>query len=90
MTSILDRYLDAQRSFSPTSPTEYLALQIARKLSALGHVKEYAALLEHFPLETIVQAFRKAKSRGHVQHDGFLFAFRELTMQPDEYEIGGD
>jgi hypothetical protein len=48
MSSILDRFLDAQREFIATSPTEYLALQIARKLSELGHVREYAVLLETF------------------------------------------
>jgi len=90
MTSILDRFLDAERPFSATSPQEYLALQIARKLSALGHVKDYAALLEHFPQETVVQAFRRAKGRGSGQHDGFLNAFRELTIHPDEHETGGD
>jgi hypothetical protein len=90
MTSILDRFLDAQREFIATSPTEYLALQIARKLSELGHVREYAVLLENFPQEIIVHSFRRAQARGRAHHEGFLSAFRELTMQPDEYEIGGD
>jgi hypothetical protein len=90
MTAILDRFLDAQREFIATSPTEYLALQISRKLSEFGHVKEYVALLEHFPQETVIHSFRRAQARGRAHHEGFLAAFRELTMQPDEYEIGGD
>lgn len=90
MTSILDRFLDAQRPFSATNPQEYLALQIARKLSEIEHVKEYAALLEHFPQDTIVHSFLRAQARGRGHHEGFVCAFRELTMQPDEYEIGGD
>jgi len=44
MSSILDRFLDARREFIATSPTEYLALQIARKLSEFGHVREYVGL----------------------------------------------
>ena len=90
MTSILDRFIDAQQPFVATSPQDYLALQIARKLSEIEHVKEYAALLEHFPQETVIHAFHRAKAKGIGHHDGFLFAFRELTLQPDEHEIGGD
>lgn len=90
MTSILDRFLDAQRQFIATSYTEYLALQIARKLSEFGHVREYVALLEHFPQETVIHSFLRAQARNLTHHEGFLSAFRELTMQPDEHEIGGD
>ena len=90
MTSILDRFVDAQRPFIATSPQEYLALQIARKLSDVEHVKEYVVVLEHFPQETVVHAFRRAQARGNGHHEGFLAAFRELTLQPDEHEIGGD
>ena len=90
MTSILDQFLDAQQSFIATNPQDYLALQIARKLSEFAHVREYVTLLEHFPQETIVHSFRRAQARGNGHHEGFLAAFRELTLQPDEYEIGGD
>jgi hypothetical protein len=90
LTSILDRFLDAQQPFIATSSQEYLALQIARKLSELGHVKEYTALLEHFSQETVIHSFRRAQARGRGHHEGFLAAFRELTTQPDEHEIGGD
>jgi hypothetical protein len=90
MTSILDRFLDAQRPFNASTPQEFLALQIARKLSDMEHVKEYATLLEHFEQDKIIRAFQKARAHGRLHRDEFLSAFRKLATQPDEYEIGGD
>ncbi len=89
MTAILDRVLDNQKQI-PRTPHEYMALQIARKLSDMGHIREYRVLFENFPEENILLAFRRARSRNELNHEGFLSAFRSLTMNPDEYPDDGD
>jgi hypothetical protein len=89
MTAILDRMLRAQ-ALAPRNPLEYLALQIARKLSDLEHGREYAVLLEHFPEEIILHAFRRARSRNDLNREGFLSAFRSLTLEPHELPLDGD
>lgn len=83
MSSILDVYLDRQFHV-PANPREYLALQIARKLGALLRTREYAVLLEHFPERAVVGAFRRARVRSLLSHDGFLAAFREVTAPAEE------
>lgn len=83
MTSILDAYLD-RRFHIPANPREYLALQIARKLGALLRTREYAVLLEHFPESAVIEAFRRARARSLLSHDGFLAAFREVTAPAEE------
>jgi hypothetical protein len=89
MTAILDRMLRAQ-ALAPRNPLEYLALQIARKLSDLEHAREYAVLLEHFPEEIILHAFRRARSRNVLNREGFLSAFRSLTIDAHELPSDGD
>jgi hypothetical protein len=89
MTEILERMLEAQRQ-APRSPLEYLALQIARKLSAMEHSREYGVLLENFPAEIVLHAYRRARGRNDLSHEGFLSAFRSLTMNQDEYPDDGD
>jgi hypothetical protein len=89
MTEILERMLESQKR-ALRSPLEYLALQIARKLSAMEHTREYGVLLENFPAEIVVHAFRRARSRKDLSHEGFLSAFRSLTMNQDEYPDDGD
>lgn len=83
MTSILDLCAE-QRFDKPTSPREYLALQIARKLQDLENVRDYAILLEHFPEHIIIGAFHRARARGRLSRDGFLAAFREATATVEE------
>ena len=83
MTSILDMCIEQQFD-RPNSAQQFLALQIARKLGDLRAVREYAVLLEHFPEEIIVNAFRRARARGSLTKEGFLAAFRNIVGQEEE------
>lgn len=94
MSSILENWRGHQFEV-PTSPREYMALQIARKLEDLSRARDYAILLEHFPENLILRAFRQARSIGQITRDSFLAAFRSILAAPiehDEYddETAGD
>jgi hypothetical protein len=83
MTHILDRVAEGSRPFVPITPIQFLALQIARRLSAHQHAREYAVLLEHYPERIILKALRLSVARGEHSHDSFLSAFRIVIHQPD-------
>lgn len=83
MTSILDIYA-SQQFDRPGSQREYLALQIARRLGDLARVRDYIALLENFPEELIVGAFRAARATVPLSRNGFLAAFRSAVASSRE------
>jgi len=83
MTNILERVARSGEPFVPHTPSQFLALQIARKLSALGRAREYAILLEHYPEKLIAKAFHACWERGDPEHDSFLQAFRAIIHEPD-------
>jgi hypothetical protein len=83
MTNILERVAHSGQSFVPQSPSQFLALQIARKLGTVNRAREYAVLLEHYPEKLIAKAFHACYERGDPSHDTFLQAFRAIIHQPD-------
>ena len=83
MTNILERVAQSGQPFVPYSPSQFLALQISRKLGAVAHAREYAILLEHYPEKLIAKAFHACCERGDPCHDSFLQAFRAIIHQPD-------
>jgi len=83
MTSILERVAESDQPFVPHTPSQFLALQIARKLGSVERSREYAILLEHYPEKLIAKAFHACWERGDPGHDSFLHAFRAIIHQPD-------
>lgn len=83
MTNILERVAHSGQPFVPQSPSQFLALQIARKLGTIGQVREYAILLEHYPEKLIAKAFHACRERGDPSHDSFLQAFRAVIHLPE-------
>jgi hypothetical protein len=82
MTDILNTVADQISHFTPSSPTEYLALQIARKLSDMDELRQYLVLFEHYPEDLLLSAFRRCSENKTLSGQAFLQNFRELTMQP--------
>jgi hypothetical protein len=69
MTGILDRLARIsppaeQNQFSPKSPEEYLALQLARRLNEPAAAQHYAALLGHHTARQLLTAYRRGRTRG--------------------------
>jgi hypothetical protein len=82
--AILDYYLKVEKCWTPRTPREFVALQLARKLADVDRIREYVALLEHFPEERVFRAFRNAVARGSPKRECFAAAFRELTEHPND------
>jgi hypothetical protein len=83
MTNILERVARTSQPFIPRSPSQFLALQIARKLGTVSRAREYAILLEHYPEKLIARAFHACCERGDPSHNSFLQAFRAIIHEPD-------
>lgn len=81
MTDILDTVAEELSHFTPSNPTEYLASQIARKLSDTDKLRQYLVLFEHYPEEVLISAFRRCSENETLDGESFLRHFRELTMQ---------
>ena len=81
MTDILNTVAEQASHFTPSNPTEYLALQIARKLSVTDELRQYLVLFEHYPEELLLSVFRRCSESEALDGGSFLRNFRELTMQ---------
>jgi hypothetical protein len=90
MTAILDRYINAPPFRTPRDPQEFLAMQMARKLSDIDKARDYIAIFENFPEQMVINAFRLAKRRGALHRESFLAAFRELTEHPNGQQAAGN
>jgi hypothetical protein len=66
MSNILGRVADSLGRFTPAKPREYLALQIARKLSDASAVRHYAVLFEHHPEERLIAIYRRCANAGRL------------------------
>lgn len=81
MTDILGTLAERTSRFAPSTPGQYIAMQIARRLSALDSLRDYLVLFEHYPEELLVQVFRKCSAEARLSSEAFMQTFRELTMQ---------
>jgi hypothetical protein len=81
MTNILDTVAESQEPVTPSSPREYLALQIARRLGNLDARRQYMVLFEHYPEELLIQVFRKCLKYERPSTTDFMRVFRELIGQ---------
>jgi hypothetical protein len=81
MTNILNRVARYAGHFTPSSPQEYLALQVARKLGDISTFRQYLVLFEHYPEDLLLKSFRRCSESGTLSGEHYMRAFRELTMQ---------
>jgi hypothetical protein len=80
MSQILDRVAGSLGPFTPTSPTEYLAFQIAQKLGDIRVVRHYLVLFEHYPEELLVNIFHQCKNEQNMTGERFMQLLRERTQ----------
>jgi chromosomal replication initiation ATPase DnaA len=81
MTDILNTMATQVNACIPNTPMEYLAIQMARRLNDLEHVRNYLVLFEHYPEELLIKIFRTALEQENPSGETFLSILRELTMQ---------
>lgn len=78
MTEILQRVADYLRRFTPSTPTEYLAIQIARRLNDTAAVRHYVVLFEHYPEDLLVDVFNACSGTQSSSGEQFM---RELRLR---------
>jgi hypothetical protein len=81
MKNILSRVAKQSQQFTPASPTEYLALQVARKLGDITAFRQYLVLFEHYPEDLLLTAFRRCSESETLSGEQYMRTFRELTLQ---------
>jgi hypothetical protein len=81
MTNILNTVARQVARFVPSNPTQYLVLQLVRRLSDESALRHYLVLFEHHPEELLLRVFRRCCAEKKLTGEDFMRAFRELTMQ---------
>jgi hypothetical protein len=81
MPNILNTIAEQSASFIPTSPTQYLALQIARRLSDETALRHYLVLFEHHPEDLLVRVYHRCATEQKLTGPEFMRTFRELTIE---------
>jgi hypothetical protein len=82
MPNILDRTSSSPKGFRPRTVEEFFALQLARKLADTENLRYYQTLVEQYPRELILQAYRRAeKKRGNATDlcDRFRVELKKLA-----------
>lgn len=81
MSDILNRVANQAAHFIPSNPTEYLALQVARKLGDITAFRQYLVLFEHYPGDLLLKVFRRCSDSETLTGEHYMHTFRELTLQ---------
>jgi hypothetical protein len=81
MSNILNTVASQSAHFIPSNPTEYLALQVAKKLGDIGAFRQYLVLFEHYPEDLLLRIFRHCSESETLSGEHYMRAFRELTLQ---------
>jgi hypothetical protein len=79
MSDILTKVADSLGGFTPSKPREYLALQIAKRLSDVQSVRHYAVLFEHHPEERLLDIYRRCGKSGRLTGEHFMRELREIN-----------
>ena len=79
MSSILEKMSDSHGPFRPSNTREYLALQIAKRLSDTAAVRHYAVLFEHHPEDRLIGIYRRCATEGRLTGEHFMRELRELN-----------
>lgn len=64
MNGILDSVLAKAQAFRPQNVTEYIALQLAKKLSDTERLWKYLSLFDHSEISLILESFIYAQGLG--------------------------
>lgn len=81
MSNILNTVASQAERFIPTNPTEYLALQVARKLGDMRAFRQYLVLFEHYSEDLLLRVFRRCLESETLTGEHYMQTFRELTFQ---------
>ena len=81
MTNILNTIAEQTTKFVPSNPTQFLALQIARRLSDEGALRHYLVLFEHHPEDLLVRVYHRCAKQQRLTGPEFMRSFRELTVE---------
>jgi hypothetical protein len=81
MTEILKTLAEQNGTFVPGKPGQYLALQIARRLSDESALRHYLVLFEHHPEDLMLQVFRRCSAEEKLTGADFMRTFREITLE---------
>jgi hypothetical protein len=79
MSDILTKVADSLGGFTPSKPREYLALQIAKRLSDVQSVRHYAVLFEHHPEDRLIDIYRRCAKEGRMSGEEFMRELREIN-----------
>lgn len=79
MTNILNKVADYYGHFKPSKPSEYLALQLARKLKDESAFRHYLGLFEHHSHEQILKAYQGCANDGQLSGAHFMAKLKALT-----------
>ena len=67
----------ARHRFTPTNPSEYLALQIARKLNDVASLRHYLVLFENSSEDFLLDVYRRCREAGMMSGEHFMSLVRE-------------
>jgi ABC-type sulfate transport system substrate-binding protein len=81
MTNILNTLAKQAANFVPSNPAQYLALQLAKRLSDESALRHYLVLFEHHPEDLLLRVYDKCASQEKLSGPDFMRTFRELTLQ---------
>ena len=85
MSGILDRVGISYARFLPRTHRQFFALQLARKLNDVPHLRDYLIFAENQPIQILLQAFHRALKRGDgLPAERFGREMGRLTRQEDE------
>lgn len=79
MSGILEAVARERRKFVPSKPIEFLALQLARKLSDEEAVRFYLTLFERHPRHLLLRIYRECANEGKLTGREFVSRLRQLT-----------
>jgi hypothetical protein len=80
VNNILERVAAHGRHFTPSKPSEYLALQVARKLGEQIAFRHYLVLFEHYAEKLLLDIYRRCANEGNLTSDRFLEILQEVTQ----------
>jgi hypothetical protein len=74
MTNILNTVARQVGKFVPSNPTQYLVLQVVRRLSDETALRHYLVLFEHHPEDLLLQVFRRCCAEEELTGADFMRA----------------
>ena len=85
MNRILGHVTESLGRFQPVTPQDFFALQLARKLEDVGHLRDYLVLVQHHPTEILIRSYRRAVKRGNGNpSERFRFELNRLTTAEEQ------